>query len=1288
MKHRVRYFLLAFLLSLSLAFPAFQASEASAPAGPFQQGEWGEQLAYNPETGQLIFVGASPDQPIPSPAGEVSTLSAEEQAMAFVAYYGPHFGLKQPANEVRLNRVDEMKAGNRVIRYQQTYQGVPVFGGDLVVDLTDSGALLAMAGKVALLPPDLDVTPTVAAEDAAQTARSLAARLYRVAEEKLTVSEPGLWIFDKRLFTQSTLPPQLVWKVDVIGRDATRPVYEVVLVNAKSGEIAIHYTNIDLDWPRPKENLQPLAQQAARGDVSALTGGSPVWEVYDAYNDYYYHAYDPFGYVGFICSNGSPSGCDDPYSDDWEAVDARDYTLDTYDFYWIKHGRDSINGAGMPIISTIHFGDPYGEANWFMNAFWDGSEMVYGDWMAIDDVVAHELTHGVTQHTSGLIYLYQSGAINESLSDVWGELVDLSYDHDYVENGDTVARWLLGEDLFGPTWAFRNMKNPPAKGDPDSMTSPLYYKGPFDNGGVHTNSGVNNKAVYLMTDGGTFNGYTITGLGIDKVARIYYKAQTERLFPAADYFDLYLALISSCNALYGVGSFECSQVIRALQAVKMDKKVTGVSAPVVTDCPLGLSKYTTLFSDNFDSGSLAQWTLAAREFTGAPLTPSWTIAEGMFDSLAGGALYAPGPIEIANPDVYDVYGGEEMATTATPISLPAGAKVYLTFDHMYLFEAWSTYNWDGGVLEYSTDGGLTWKDAKPLFNAGVNYNGTIYKWPSIQPVNPLGGRSAFVRNGWHDVVRMRYNLSSLAGKNVLLRFHAGYDYFTDWGWAIDNVDVHLCLAVPNVPALLLPANGALVYDYTPRLDWANAAPDVAYYQVQIATNNLFDAPVYDTTTTDSEFTVPTDLNPNTKYYWRVRAFNALDQAKTWSAVRYFRTAMTPPVLTAPADGAFPMTDRPNFDWEAVDGATGYTLQVSKNAAFTQIVHSKTVAAPITAYTPTLDLPGGMMLYWRVKANGANPSDWSEVRSFTSGNPPSVPVLLSPANNALITNYTPCVDWAMSLVPPGAPDFREYGIQVDDDPDFSSPAIEVGIGGQGFHMYCVDESHKLAPNTKYYWRVNAWNVNSEYSGWSAVRSFRTAVTPPTLLSPANGADLLSNRPTFDWDDVPGATGYTLQISTLPTFSSLLASVTVAPSTYTPPTDLPPNKTLYWRVRANAVNGPSAWSETWSFVTANPPSIPVLLTPLQGARVTSLTPTLDWKDSTLPVGVTLDHYQIQVATDAGFTTIIYDENTGNVSQFTVPAALNANTKYYWRVRAYNTDGEYSAWSAARYFLTPLP
>ena len=156
-----------------------------------------------------------------------------------------------------------------------------------------------------------------------------------------------------------------------------------------------------------------------------------------------------------------------------------------------KHFRNSIDNNGMTIKSSVHYCSQYYGCP-YANAFWNNEQMVYGDkygFPLADDVVAHELTHGVTQYKSNLFYYYQSGAINESFSDLWGEYYDQK---NGLGNDATNVRWIIGEDIGGypiPSGfsvpAMRSMSNPPALADPDKMSSPNYYKGQDDNGGVH-----------------------------------------------------------------------------------------------------------------------------------------------------------------------------------------------------------------------------------------------------------------------------------------------------------------------------------------------------------------------------------------------------------------------------------------------------------------------------------------------------------------------------------------------------------------------------------------------------------------------------------------------------------------------------------------------------------------------------------------------------------------------------------------------------------------------------------
>jgi hypothetical protein len=195
---------------------------------------------------------------------------------------------------------------------------------------------------------------------------------------------------------------------------------------------------------------------------------------------------------------------------------------------------------------------------------------------------------------------------------------------------------------------------------------------------------------------------------------------------------------------------------------------------------------------------------------------------------------------------------------------------------------------------------------------------------------------------------------------------------------------------------------------------------------------------------------------------------------------------------------------------------------------------------------------------------------------------------------------------------------------------------------------------------------------------------TAVTP-TLLVPVDAEILFSSRPTFDWLDYPGAIGYNIQVSKTANFAStsLVVNVNLSGATnsqYAPTKDLTVNTTLYWRVRAKLTGTTySSWSTARTLSSANPPGVPTLASPANAALVAGLSPLFNWSDAKIPAGVTFDHYQLQVAKDNAFIAIVHDVNISGVANSQDnTAVLNPATTYYWRVRSFAADGDYSAWS----------
>ncbi|MBS1253323.1 MAG: Zinc metalloproteinase [Anaerolineales bacterium] len=366
------------------------------------------RVSRHARTGKVRFIGTTLAHPIPQPAALPSEATAEEAARQFLATYGQLFGLSDQARQLTVMRAREVDRGRSFVRFQQIFKEIPVLGGELIVQLSADRSVISASGEVL---PDLglDTVPEVAAEAAQKVAGRLVAKGYELDPGELNVSEPELWIYNPILLKPALDLSYLVWRMDVYP-EGLGPVDELVLIDAHRGSAVLHFNQIAAGKDRAiyDNNNDPEAGLPGNGPVRA-EGEPPI---------------------------GIP-----------DVDGAYDLAGEVYDAYFDWHGRDSLDNAGMTITSTVRYCSSGSEDECPLpNAFWlpRYKQIVYGEGYAqIDDVAAHELTHGVTNSESDLYYYMQSGAMNESLSDIWGEFVDLTN-----ERGNDAAdvRWLLGED--------------------------------------------------------------------------------------------------------------------------------------------------------------------------------------------------------------------------------------------------------------------------------------------------------------------------------------------------------------------------------------------------------------------------------------------------------------------------------------------------------------------------------------------------------------------------------------------------------------------------------------------------------------------------------------------------------------------------------------------------------------------------------------------------------------------------------------------------------------------------
>jgi Zn-dependent metalloprotease len=479
---------------------------------------------------------------------------------------------------VRNSRPDTLLGGRTHQRADQFFRGVRVFGGDVARQLDGGGATISLFG-VLYEGIALDTTPALDAD----------------AAIAIVEARAGVTLGESRRPELVVLPLDaggyaLAWRLRAAARGDIRQYF----VDARSGAVVLDYSDL-------KTQNRVGKATGVLGDpkkISVQSSGGrfyttdelrpPSIETYDMQGNVV-RTENFLNGVVFLGQNDVASDSDNVWTDG-AVDDAHVYAGWTYDFYFKRFGRNGLDNHNIEIRSLVHpvrrteidaLYDTY--PDYFTNAFYAGDGiMVYGvglpagftlggqvwDYMSgALDIVAHELTHGVTDYTSGLIYRGESGALNEAFSDIMGTAAEFYFQP--AGSSAMHADYLIGEDVVRPG-GFRSMENPQAFGDPDHYSS--RFLGNSDNGGVHTNSGIANQAYYLAVEGGTnrTSGLAVQGVGQsnrEQIEKTFYRAFTELLPSNATFATARAATIQAARDLYGANSAAERAVTQAWTAV-------------------------------------------------------------------------------------------------------------------------------------------------------------------------------------------------------------------------------------------------------------------------------------------------------------------------------------------------------------------------------------------------------------------------------------------------------------------------------------------------------------------------------------------------------------------------------------------------------------------------------------------------------------------------------------------------------------------------------------------------
>lgn len=505
-------------------------------------------------------------------------------------------------------------------KYQMFYKNIPVEFSHYIVH-SKNGKIRSMNGENYNII-NLNVQPSLSKESAFNNAKKKIGASNYLSGISSSDQAMGYTGPNTELVVFPTIPlinkaVRLAYKMDIY---ATDPLYRAtVYIDAQTGELffqnnKIHHTNVGGSGPSLYEgNVNFTADYTGTNYRLRQTSSGSGIQTYNLNNGTNYTSAADFtsSSTAFTNTKGNQ---------------AHYAAEQTHAYYLQKHNRNSFNNTGGIIKSYVSYSSNY------VNAFWNGSVMTYGDGNGTTygplitlDIVGHEITHGVTEYSANLVYQKESGALNESFSDIFGEEVE------YFGKGSN--NWLMGSEIFlQGAGSIRSMSNPKQYSDPDCYGG-TYWTNPNcspsssnDYCGVHSNSGVQNKWFYLLVVGGSgtndlSNSYSVTGIGMDKSAAIAYRNLTVYLTSNSNFMDARNGAIQAATDLYGAGSPEVIATTNAWYAVGVGSAYGGTPPPPPPLICVGGNLQLVLKLDNY------------------PTETSWKIFDSLNNIIAQGSGY-------------------------------------------------------------------------------------------------------------------------------------------------------------------------------------------------------------------------------------------------------------------------------------------------------------------------------------------------------------------------------------------------------------------------------------------------------------------------------------------------------------------------------------------------------------------------------------------------------------------------------------------------------------------------